>query len=267
MKRRLFVLSLLALVVVGCNKADDIHVIPVDTTVEEDLSPMCYCVIGADTIQFGHVVSFTKYDPTYLFLDTHNQLVIDMPLVPDQEMPCGVYCSHGHLMFDYTLTTRQLGDMSEIIADGICQTDTTLKLQIRFRGSVTNMNQQNGDGWLARDADTLAVSQLSLQNNRYVICCPQDYGTYSLGRVLILGNPQSGSYDLENNHNVQVFYQKGIPNTCPGETTYQLTKGTLQFSNHDGRYSILIHGATEHWHISLEYNGHCFNATDIPFTW
>lgn len=271
MKRSLFVLTLVAFILVSCRKEDNIHIIPIDTNVEENLGPISYCVIGHDTIQFGNAISFNKYEQTYYFYDTNSLLALEIISPAYPEIPCQLYYGGHTLLFHYTINTRQIENMREIFADGTCTTDTSIHMQLRFRDTITNLNCTNGKGWLAKDFDTLAITQLSFRHSQtggyYELCNAQDYSSYSLGRIRILGNIHSGSYELEDNDEVQVFYEKGIPGTCPGVSSYLVNKGTLQFSNNGGKYSVILLGETQHWKINLEYNGQCFNATQIPLTW
>lgn len=270
--KRFFVIIMLGIVLVmSCTKEDNIS--PIDNEIMPDTTSdtMDYCVIENDTIRLSRGISFMQYDKIYYFYDNTNQLVIELMEMSDCTIPCLLYYKGDKLTFYYTIVTSQLGDTSMVSADGTCVTDSSIHFHLRYRGGIINMNQSTGMGWLDNGSDSVEVSQLSyrgtLVGNYYELCNAQDYGTYSLGRIRIWGDLHSGLYELENNAGIQVLYEKGIPGTCPGVTSYPVTKGTLQFSNNDGQYAIILHGETEYSEIEMDYQGFCFNTTGIPLSW
>lgn len=274
MRKLQFILSALILILVGCAREDDIR--PIDNL------PMHHCIIGSDTVYLSDVIRFQRYEARYYFYVNDNLLVavdaIEDSLGStatleniDGTNSCHVYYNGDSMLFNYIVTTRQIAGEYEIHVDGISVQDTSLKIQLSYRGSILDLNQKTGCGYLAKDFDTIAISQLryrgTLVGGYYELIDAQNIDSYSLGRIRIIGNPHSGSYELANNGEIQVYYERGIPGTCPGVVSYPVTKGTLQFSNSTERYSIILHGETEHWKIALEYNGKCFDSTLVPLEW
>lgn len=270
MKHHFLLFAVLAILAVGCTREDDIRPIYGDTSSEENLGQENYCAIGNDTIHFSSVISFLKREKNYFFYVSDTQMAVWL-MPEDTDIPCEVYYGNDTLKFSCNYHTRQLGDMTEIIADGTKIGDTNCRIKLCYRGTVIDMNQVTGKGFITKDHDTMAVTQLSYRStpvsSYYEICDATGTETYSNGRVRIFGDLHSGSYELANNSEIKVCYNIGVAGFCPGEQSFQINKGVLQFSDNNGRYSIIIDGETELFKFSLKYEGSCFNATMLSTWW
>lgn len=273
MKKLLFILSVMAVLMVSCAKEDDIRPIVVET----DTLGVNKCLIGGDTVSIGDAVRFEYYDVNYYFYDQDGNLLLHMMSVdelfnPDNSEaahPCVVYYGGDTLTFHYSVVCHKVDDVYHIQAQGFCAQDSTLKMQLNYQNSIFNINQYTGKGFLSKDADTIPLTQLTYNqsDSSCLMFDSKNIETYSLGRIKIQGDLHSGLFDLSNSHAIQVFYEIGIPGTCPGVRSYPIVSGQLQYSYNNGKSAIILHGETEHWKIDMEYDGSSLNANEIPLSW
>lgn len=272
MKKTLFATVLLAALLAGCAKEDDIRPLVGNTdTLQPDK-----CLIGHDTLSIGSAARFAYYDPYYYFYNPDGQLILQM-LIPEDSasadlltsIPCTAYLHGDTLAFRYTVSLLRHGNTYRIQAQGTNLQDTTLRMRLNYSNTLLDINQPTGQGFLARDFDTIPLDQLTLHqaHHNLQIFGAQNIDTYSLGRIRIQGDIHSGLFELGSTDAIQVFYEIGIPRTCPGVRSYPIVDGQLQYSANNGLYSITLHGATEHWKIAFQYNGHGLNAADLPLSW
>lgn len=297
-KTIIFIAAILMLFgISSCSKVD--YILPIDITndsiIEEDTNS--YYIYNGDTIVFYQVMKSRRgcgnpgmpsKTECYSFWEG-NDMKLGIAYVKASQnngdtvhtgsysiVECWVNGQHL-LLDDFDCSIYQHNNVYDIRLSGTTAMGDSVKMH--YRGALIDINEENGEGslFIGNHVYMPSINQFTLNmdengNYYYLLCNPSDSLTFWQARVEIRPILNNGKYEISDS-DIEVIIWTGSDRSehfgyypFGPLQPHPLTHGSIQFSEHDGAYSILCQGICDLGDVLFNFDGSCTNTESFPYT-